>query len=82
MPLVAALERQRQVDLCKFKVSQCTWRVPIKPGLHSKALGLGGQSWGDIVTHTCNPITWELEAEVSDIQGQPQLYNEFEARHD
>lgn len=29
--------------------------------------------------HTCNPNTWEVEAEVSEVQGHPGLVIDFEA---
>lgn len=31
----------------------------------------------DVVTHTCNPSIWEVEAGRSGVQGQPQLHREF-----
>lgn len=31
------------------------------------------------VTHTCNPNTWKVKAEESEIQGYLQLPREFEA---
>lgn len=31
----------------------------------------------DMVMHAWNTCRWEVEAEASEIQGQPQVYNEF-----
>jgi hypothetical protein len=33
----------------------------------------------DMVVHTCNPNTWEAEAEGLRVQGQPGLHSEFKA---
>jgi hypothetical protein len=33
-----------------------------------------------VVVHTCNPGTWEAEADGWSVQGQPGLHSEFEAK--
>ena len=33
----------------------------------------------DLVVHTCNSNTWEVEAGGSEVQGHPWLHSEFKA---
>ena len=37
-PVIPALRRQRQVDLCEFEASQIYIKIPSDTGLHSEAL--------------------------------------------
>lgn len=40
------------------------------------------QLYPGVVAHTCSLNTWELGAEGSGAQGQPQSYGEFQASLD
>lgn len=42
----------------------------MKPWIPSQKPGMA--------VHTCNPCTWEVESEGSEIQGHPRLYCQFE----
>ena len=63
MPLILALGRQRQVDLCEFKAS-LVYRVS------SRTAGATGRPCLEktkkkrpgVVAHAFNPSTWEAEA--------------------
>lgn len=55
----------------RSQAGNITQTVKCLPSLH--------ESLGSTPSIVCNPSTWEVKAEVSEVQGQPQLHNKFKA---
>ena len=59
MPLMPALRRQRQADLCKVETSLNFRLVPGQPGLHTKKPCLGKTKQNKKPIHSSYPhYTW------------------------
>jgi hypothetical protein len=62
MPLIPALRKQRQVDLCKFKATLDGVSFRIDRSTQRNPVLKNKQTSQVVVAHAFNPSTWEAEA--------------------